>query len=69
MTMTVYPNGYGRRDPPFPCPATDNLEPVQCPCCNGAGEHAIGAGMDSDASRCWTCDGNGVLELKRINKF
>ena len=59
MTMTHYPNGYGRRDPVPECitPVTQ----VDCPCCEGNGAHSYGAGMDADSIDCSTCNGFGYL--------
>ena len=61
MTMTSYPNGYGRRDRPPEC--REDLHTVDCPCCEGAGEHEFGAGMDRDTVTCRVCRGEGVMEL------
>ena len=59
MTMTHYPNGYGRRDPAPECREHDGT--VECPCCKGAGEHEYGAGMDADHATCRVCEGWGYL--------
>ena len=61
MTMTSYPNGYGRRDRRPEC--REDLHTVDCPCCEGASEHEFGAGMDRDAAACRVCRGQGIVEL------
>ena len=66
MTMTSYPQGYGRRDPVPEC--MDLPVKLECPCCHGTGEHEYGAGMDADAVTCSVCDGWGELQVSRINQ-
>lgn len=63
MTMTEYSNGYGRRDPVPEC--IEVPDEMECPCCEGAGEHPYGAGMDADAVECFYCEGAGVLAVVR----
>ncbi len=66
MSMTNYENGYGRRDPPPEC--MEDRPVVKCPCCDGHGEHAFGAGMDADGKTCGVCGGNGELRGIRIEE-
>ena len=58
MTLRVYPTGYGLREP---VPECQPIDQVDCPCCEGAGEHSYGQGMDADAVTCRVCDGYGYL--------
>lgn len=77
MVYTTYHNSYGRRDPMPECieiPWEIDEHPVQrvvkgsgfkrvdCPCCEGAGEHQFGAGEDADGVMCQPCGGWGQLE-------
>ena len=39
----------------------DKVLHVQCPCCEGGGEHAFGAGMDADSTYCEYCESWGYL--------
>ena len=57
--MQQYARGWGRVDPPVEC--QERPQQVDCPCCEGAGEHEWGAGMDADGGPCYVCDTYGYL--------
>ena len=56
--MTNYFDGYGRRDP---VPKCEDVGRIECPCCEGSGEHTYGAGMDAAEVPCRVCGGYGWL--------
>ena len=62
--MTSYPNGYGLRERPPECESRPTR--VDCPCCDGLGEHSFGAGMDADGVDCQVCEGAGELALSVV---
>ena len=69
MTTTYYSHGYGVREEPPECDPTvvdwrDNT--ISCPCCEGAGEHPYGKGMDQDAIECDVCRGCGRFEVSLL---
>ena len=62
--MVEYSQGYGRREP---LPVCDPIkETAECPCCQGAGEHSFGAGMDADSVDCSPCGGWGYFFLTKL---
>ena len=66
MSMIHYENGYGLRERPLECMGDRPV--VKCPCCDGYGEHAFGAGMDADGKDCSVCGGNGELRGVRMEE-
>lgn len=64
MIMIEYANGYGRRDPVPECNMFTREIEISCPCCNGEGRHAFGAGMDTDSVPCEFCDEQAMIEVK-----
>ena len=62
MTATHYSNGYGIREKPPECIEEPHL--IDCPCCQGAGEHEFGHGMDADGVVCSLCRGEGQVSLR-----
>lgn len=55
------PPDFNRAEPCAEPPAE-----IDCPCCQGAGEHAIGAGPETRDYPCQACAGHGLLALSKI---
>ena len=66
MEIVSYPNGHGLRERPPEC--AERPERVPCPCCQGAGEHAYGAGMDADSAPCRVCMAQGELAVSTVEE-
>lgn len=47
-------------------PCAELPKEIDCPCCQGAGEHAVGAGPETRDYLCQACAGHGLLALSQI---